>query len=277
MNFTTIYKTFLAELDACKLTPDNIREEIKQICDKHFDAIKADSEQSLKFFHLEHELIHINKSISGGFSPSMTGTDTNEEGEEIEVIWPDFRKYDEESYTYFQERFVSTKNQMLKYQYGLMSYINGSIKHNDLKQELIKSLIDCANHVLLIKKDARRRYKYTYIVVENYRSAFEIAVKGNFKGQIKNILLFLYDKYEQSEINEESTFSFFYLLFDLFSSSQKEFKSYISTDDFLKKIYGDAQSKIQTNDLSDAEILLKKQLSLHKKVMLLLKPNCKRK
>ncbi|MDF1676223.1 MAG: hypothetical protein P1U44_10950 [Vicingaceae bacterium] len=265
MNYTKAYKTFIDELDVCILTPDNIREEIKRIYDNHYDAIKADSEQSLKYFNLEYELIHISKSITGGFKPNMSGTNVNDEGEEVEVIWPDFREYDEESFTYFLERFTTTKNLMLKYQYGLMSYINGDMKHNDLKQKLIKSLIDCANHVLAIKKDAKHKYKYTHVIIENYRSAFEIAVKANFKDQIKDILLFLYDKYEHSDINEESTFSFFYLLFDLFSNYFKEYKNYISLDDLLQKIYSDAQKQIQVKDLSDAEILLKKALIVAQK------------
>ena len=146
-----------------------------------------------------------------------------------------------------------------------MFYINGNMKHNGLKQELIKSLIDFSNHVLLIKKDAKHKYKYTHIIIENYRSAFEIAAKANFKDQVKNILLFLFDKYKQLDINEESGFSFFYLLFDLFSSNHKEFKSYISINDFLQKIYGDAQQQIQTKDLSDAETLLKKALIIAQK------------
>lgn len=266
MNFSAKYRAFLLALESLHLTPDNIRESIKELCDKFSDSIKEQSEDDFKRLILESELIHVNKSISGGLTPTMSGTRKNEDGEEEEVIWPDYRKYSQKDQIYLLERFKTSSNDTLKNQYGLYSIITDNLRHNDLKEDLVKSLINEALNCYGTIDEAEKRYKFTYQVSENLRNAFHISVKSRFDVHLSTIINFIHDELKKLKPSDDNYFAFFYLLTDLFFDQKKIISKVISVEEFLDKTFEDAIIYLDEGELSGSLILLKKGLAITSKV-----------
>lgn len=265
MELSIAYKDFLSELELLNLTPENVRELIKQSCDKHYESIQGESE-SLNLLILESELIHINKSVNGGLTPTMWGTKNDEKGNEVESIWPDFRRYNEVEYNYFVYRFKTTQNLMLKTHYGLISFIQGKLNHNDDKLQLVKDLI---NHSLGCHRtldEANMKYKNTYFISENLRNAFDISTKSKFVKEINAIINFIEEELKSRKPKDPEYFTFFYLLTDLISNNTKILKEKISIEDFLSKTLADGVELREIGDLSGAKMILKKGLIISTKV-----------
>jgi hypothetical protein len=135
---TPTYQSFLKELEGLNPEPESVRELFHSVINKYYDKIKRTDYS--KYLFLEHEMFHIRKSVSGGFSPQSTSI-KKAEGVEIEVIWPDYNQYDEDSFQYYKDRFHKSNNVFLKPQYGLMCYIHGNLRDNRDKMSLVESLI----------------------------------------------------------------------------------------------------------------------------------------
>lgn len=254
-----LYKQLLNELDKLELKPENGKEVFQQTLDKYSDKIKQTSD--FKFFLLEHEIYHIGKSVSNGFSPMMSGTKRNEEGQEEQVIWPDFNKYDEESFKYYDERFVSSNNPYLKSQYGLMTYIYGNLKNNTQKSLLVETLIKYAYSCYSDKTDTKS-YKNEHIFSECIRNAFEIAVKSKFSTQIEEILNFLFDKYKLLTTSDYFYYSIFDLISDLVLTNKKEVGQTIDINVLSQKIYNDFKKSDNSTNLHSSIRSLKKGLGI---------------
>src|SRR5690554_2231673 len=265
MKYTQPYLNFLNELDSQKLTPENIREKIKEICEKHHEKLKSDSKSSHKYFLLEKENIHITKSVSGGFSPMMSGTKKNDKGEDVEHIWPDFNEYDSESYDYFLYRFHNTENNHLKANYGLTAYIGGSLKHRKDKQLLVQTLYGVAREFLRLINNSTYSFKFNYIISDFLSDAFEIAAKSKLMSKVEDIISFIRSEFDSLSPSDNEYYTFFYLLSDLYSEHKKDIDRYLNINDFIDKVELDLQLLRQKEDLDAALILARIGLSIVQK------------
>lgn len=265
MQLTGLYLDFLKELDSQELTPDNIREGIKEVCEKHHEIVKNDSTDSYKYFLLEKENIHITKSVTGGFSPMMSGTKKNDKGEDVEHIWPDFNEYDSESYDYFLYRFQNTENNYLKANYGLTAYIGGSLKHIKDKQLLVQILYEVARELLKLINSAKHSFKFKNLISDFLRDAFELAVNSKMMSKVEDIITFIRAEFDSLSPSDKEYYTFFYLLSDLYLDHKKEIDRYLNSKEFIDKINSDLQSLRQKENASAALILARIGLSIVQK------------
>ena len=265
MKLTELYLDFLKELDSQELTPENIREKTKEICEKHNETLKNDGTDSYKYFLLETENIHITKSVSRGFSPMMSGTKKNDKGEDVEHIWPDFNEYDSESYDYFLYRFQNTENKYLKANYGLTAYIGGSLKHIKDKQLLVKTLYEVARELLKLINSAKHSFKFKNLISDFLRDAFELAVNSKMMSKVEDIITFIRAEFDSLSPSDKEYYTFFYLLSDLYLDHKKEIDRYLNIKEFIDKINSDLQSLRQKEDTSAALILARIGLSVVQK------------
>lgn len=265
MELTPKYKAFIDELDSSIYTPDNLLDKHKKICDKYFESLEKEGGLSLKLFRLEHEVIEINKSISGGLTPKLSGTKTNDNGEEVDFIWPDYELYDEESLNYFLERFNDSTNTFLRTHYGLMAFNSDLLKHNELKAKLIEVLFENAQECFKKLGEADKQYKSTYYISENLRDAFELAVLARNLNKAEDIVRFVQGQFDSTSPDGDGYYTFFYLITDFYLDYKKELSRYLDVTLFLKKVFSDAEVLVQKDDYSGAMVLLKKGLLIVQK------------
>jgi hypothetical protein len=265
MEYSEQYSRFINDLDSLELEPENAREKIKEVCDQYIETLKTDSASLYKFFLLEHENIHLTKSVSGGFNPMLSGTRINEEGEEVEYIWPDYNAYDSSSYEYFFDRFQNSKNDFLRANYGLTAYIAGYLKHNDVKRELIQVLNNVAQKEFKAIDLSKREHASYYFISENLRNAFELAITSRTMTLAEDIVRFIRAQFDSLEPRENGYYTFFYLLCDLYAEHKKDIDRYLDVNDFIKKTESDSNLLSADDDLSGALILARKGLAITQK------------
>jgi|GEM_PF-5352016 len=226
---TDIYQSFLNQIDNATSNPTLLRDFFHKAWKDQKE--RNDNLEDIDLLRLEHEMFHIGKSASGGFSPKNTDFVKKEDGSEEEVIWPDYRKYEESDYIYYLDRFRTTTNPFLKCQYGLICYIGRYLKDNREQMNLVNVLFDysISSYEELKKSDSNSRNGFW--IVFSLRSAFEITVKSKLVDKRLEIQTFLENEFLDLSTEMPMYYHFFQILTDLILENKKTF-----SESTLKKI-----------------------------------------
>lgn len=259
------FSSFLEELDAQELWPDNVREVLKNLNDKYKVNIELDIEMSKKYFKLELENIHIVKSVSNGFFLKEFTIKKNEKGEDVEYIWPDFNSYDQTSFDYLYYRFKNSTNKLLKCNYGLTVYIGGKVNDNREKKELVLNLYEVVQSILKEDRGMKFFYKNSNVVSEFLRNAFHISVKSKLESEIEVIIKFVSTQLNSLLPSDNYYYTFFNLMTDLYSDNKKIIDRYLNVKELITKIESDLQILSKEDNLSSALFLARKGLNIVQK------------
>lgn len=216
----------------------------------------AAEEESLSKLLLENDLININKSIDAGLTPTSTGVSKGENGEEIEIIWPDYTKYGEKEHSYFLERYKETTNLQLKVEYGLFLFISKYLQHIDDRKKLFLEIWDSIMLIYNSKLSNTNRYFFSGLI----KNGFSLCVKSKFENAIATIVSFLQDEFLKKGIKDDGYYTIFYLLIELFSQYKKNVKSLVSAEKIIQKAISDAKLLEQNKELNSAENIITRLL-----------------
>lgn len=226
---TEIYQSFLNQIDNATSEPGLLRDFFHKAWRDQEE--RNDNLEDLNLLRLEHEMFHLGKSASGGFSPKNTDFVKKEDGSEEEVIWPDYHKHKESDYTYYLQRFRTTINPFLKFQYGLICYIGGYLKDNREQIVLVNVLFDYSISFYEELKKSDSNSRNGFWIVFSLRNAFEITVKSKFVDKMLEIQTFLENEFLALSTEMPMYYHFFQLLTDLILENKKAF-----SESTLKKI-----------------------------------------
>ncbi|MDQ0639383.1 hypothetical protein QF042_002948 [Pedobacter sp. W3I1] len=100
---------------------------------------KTDLDQAV-LLNREREALMFVKTAEEGLTPKITGTGTDEDGNQIPIQWPDSNNFREEDYSNIEKRYKSTQNKYLKTEFGLFLFYSKRLKRNEDLLELLEVL-----------------------------------------------------------------------------------------------------------------------------------------
>ena len=173
-----------------------------------------------------------------GISCQMSGTQTLEDGTEIQIYWPDISKYTEKKFTYIAKRYNETENLFAKTEYGLILYFKSPFpehKHNNFKTVLCKELFELAQIYFKKAKNGGEKNYYAMDFSRTIKGAFYIASKNKLK-HLRNIIIkYLYKNFIDWDITTKGSQRFVLDIIHLFTENYKEVKSLIDVNKIYKK------------------------------------------
>ncbi|MBP6302871.1 MAG: DUF4209 domain-containing protein [Bacteroidia bacterium] len=129
----------------------------------------------LRLLNIEREAIQFVKTTEEGLKPKMSGKGKNEDGEEVDVEWPDKRYFYKDDYEHVLKRYKETKNIFLKTEFGLFLFYANHLKNNNDVIELLKQIDTLAEqHISKISPDDKN-----YAALHYYNSIKHVFFIGN--------------------------------------------------------------------------------------------------
>ncbi len=254
---TKLFEEYIKKLDEVEPFTSRLHSSYGNINKEYAEKFKNTAEaEFLSKLLLENDLININKSIEAGLTPTSTGVSKGENGEEIEIIWPDFKKYGEKEHSYFLERYNETNNIQLKVEYGLFLFISKYLQHTDDRKQLFSDIWDSIMLIYNSNLNNTNRYYFSGLI----KNAFALCMKSKFEDEISIMVSFLQDEFLKKNIKDDGYYTIFYLIIELFSHYKKAVKSLINADKIIQKAINDAKLLEQNNELSSAESIITRLL-----------------
>jgi hypothetical protein len=273
-----------------------------QICDLlkklTTNLIKEKKEGDANISELERQIFSIQKSFDQkedtdngkleGLSWQASGTQTLESGEVVPFYWPNVTAYSDKDFTYFEERYKSSKNLYAKSEYGLLVYFGKRTafsKHKAFKKELFRVLYELGNYYLQKILTLDKIIGYTFNFIHCMETALKIADKGKLTDELKEIGLYIFNTHQTWNVKKEGTLR---MILDLSGIMSENFKVFKKLIDFEKVIFknlegADALEKIdiwgtiaalsicigiQKKSKKPTENLIRKKAGLYEKLAL---------
>lgn len=249
------------ELDSSDFDSQSIMSGFRELGNRYGEQMKnSGNNEGLKHMNLEHELLHLGKSVEEELTPMMTSSGPNEDGIEITTIWPDYRKYDADTYSYFEKRYKTTGNLYLKTEYGLLLYLKGFLKKNEEKKILAEYLIELAD-IYWTKgegNDGNRMYRVK--AREKWMDAFLILSRSGTQLQesLNDFISKLQQKFLSSEIDSAAYNTLSSFIVSCFTEHKKKVQQLIKKDELLTHLENGAKHYLATN--VDAGIRISKSV-----------------
>lgn len=255
---TKLFKEYIKKLEIVQPFSSRLHSSYGNINKEYAQKFKKkqEEEESLSKLSLENDLIHINKSIDAGLIPTTSGIGKDEDGKEIEVIWPDFKKYGAKEHSYFLERYNETKNIQLKVEYGLFLYISKHLQHIDDRKKLFSDIWSSIILIYNSNLNITNRYYFSGLI----KNAFALCIKSKFENEIKTLVSFLQDEFLKKDIKDDGYYTLFYLILELFSQHKKTVKSLVEADKIIQKAISDAKLLEQNDELNSTESMITRLL-----------------
>jgi len=210
------------------------------------ELIEAGDQETADLANVDREVFALRKSFDKdpdtndikGITCQMSGTQTLEDGTEIQIYWPDISKYTEKEFAFIAKRYNETENLFAKTEYGLVLYFKSPFpehKHNDFKTALCNELFELARiYFNKAKKDVEKNY-YGMDFSRTIKSAFYIASKNKLE-KLRNIIIkYLYKNFIDWDITIKGSQRFVLDIIYLFTENYKEVKSLIDVNNIYKK------------------------------------------
>ena len=207
---------------------------------------EAGDQETADLANVDREVFALRKSFDKdpdtndikGITCQMSGTQTLEDGTEIQIYWPDISKYTEKEFTYIAKRYNETENLYAKTEYGLILYFKSPFpehKHNNFKTVLCNKLFELAQiYFKKAKKDSEKNY-YGMDFSRTIKSAFYIASKNKLE-KLRNIIIkYLYKNLIDWDITAQGSQRLILDIVHLFTENYKDVKGFIEVSDIYKK------------------------------------------
>lgn len=135
-----ILKDFYDKLDQTDLINNDLDFDVNTEFINIIEQLYVKSDTRGIIVNREREALQFVKTAKDGLKPRISGTETNEKGEEVPVNWPDQKNFNQVDYDYIKHRYKESVNPYLKAEYGLFLYYSGYLKTTDEVEELIGHL-----------------------------------------------------------------------------------------------------------------------------------------
>jgi hypothetical protein len=236
-----ILKTYYQKIDNSRLNVSHLTNDFRIICKEVKEDIESSevTEVELELLQLEQDILDINKSIENGLTPKLKWNGEDEEGNIIELISPDFRKYGDKEKSYFGQRYTTTSNNYLKSEYGLYLLLTHNLVRNDDKAKLcltIESLVE--EYYAEAENNPELWSRFIYPAHKCWLDAFLILRRAGtplqiqFEQLVKNIE----SKFLNYDINKKSCFHLTMFVVNSFSQYVKNVKGIIDENAVLSKL-----------------------------------------
>ncbi len=228
-----LLNTYTSKLDSSKLDYgdySNLRDELNRLGG---ECKKEGTDEEHRLLTLEYEQLHFSVSMERGIEPASTeGRKLPNGAVEILVQWPDITKYADADFEYILKRFDESKNDYIRYKYGIFLIQSKKKRDNQFVAEVLKSmfaLMDAYYAKAIDDKINKKKHYVTYLTSLT-KDVFLLAhQRRNVKEMVpfyKQVRNFIYDKLSSWDKNKEGTrhllFSYTRLLHEHFS----EFSEY---------------------------------------------------
>src|ERR1700749_1919392 len=224
-------KEIILELD----NPEFDYGENFQLSDKIKAVIDANANENLPdipFIKVEHEMLNINVSIKSGITAQFSQGVKTKTGEEILYQWPDIRGYKNTDFEYMLKRFNETKNNYVKYKYGMVLFLSDKKKDNVFVAELLTAGYELMQAYLNKSLDTslyKDKHYMSYLVITS-RDVFGLALQRKTVEKIaplyKSIKDFIYNTLCNWQLKGDDTRHIVYSYTRLIHENFSEFKDY---------------------------------------------------
>ena len=221
---------FLTEFDKSNWNTHQLGQITAKFQSIRDEAYQNKSTEEAKFAQLELECFSFVKSFEKeeetgkirGLKPQITGTQKNEEGNELPLEWPDVKRYSETEFNYIKNRFSTTRNLFAKTEYGLLLYLTKTKRDVNFIEELLSSLLKLSNVYLKNseKKDDKEHNALDFVYTIKPLVYLSINYRNNesINKISADILSFVYNTHLQRNLDYAGAFKLIYDLTVLISS-----------------------------------------------------------
>ncbi len=169
----------------------------------------------LKKSELERESFELNKSFNydddgklKGVNWKISGIQTDADGVETPMVWPDISKFSKEDFEYIEQRYIEVKNLYAKTEFGLILYFQKPTpfsNHNDFKKNLCKELFELSKIYKQKSEDPDAKISYLFHFFNTVRSALKIAIIHKFTDLVSEISQWLFEVHTSWDLKRKNS------------------------------------------------------------------------
>lgn len=211
----TTLREFHDELDKTAFEATHVDELHKKLKVVSEHLHKNRDEKQLHMLDIENQVYALQKSFEydnvkktfKGISWQISGTNRNEAGEEIPMVWPDITQFEQEDFEHLESRYKESKNLYEKTEFGLVLYFQKPTpfaKHNSFKLQLCAELFELANIYLSKITDVPTDH-YASHMLRTIKAAFSIAIACKSKDQTTAIGKWLFELHQSWSLDRNDT------------------------------------------------------------------------
>ena len=242
--------SYYNELDSSNFDFKSITSGFSDLSKRYGEQMEnSGDKEGLKYLTFENELLHLGKSVEKELTPMMSNSGLNEEGIEVTTMWPDYRKYDTDTYSYFEKRYKTTENLYLKTEYGLLLYLKGFLKKSGESKILAEQLIELADIYWAKSEKNEDKKIYRFSAREKWMDAFLILSRGgkSLQDNLNDFVLKLQEKFLSCKVDSASYSSLSGFIISCFTEHRKKIQSVVKKDDLLTHLENGAKYYLPVN------------------------------